>query len=573
MKPIISRLNSHAGMAIFPILFIWKKKKYRTLFLFSVITIFLTGCFHHFFRTGTLKGIDAATIQRLQSEQKYFILHANDRVMEMNNVKVGKDKIDADLTMLPQGHLHYLNPKIEKANQVKAKDKPMVLIEVHLYYTGNIDSTQSHFSTSLSKFNRVDVYEFDPKTTTFNHIMSVVGIIAGILTVVGIIALIAFAIACNCPQVYVDNGNNYEFVSGVYSGSIYASMERSDYLPLPSLKTGNEFKLKIANVKNEEQYINRMQLMKINHRPGINVLVDRHGNIFTYNDPQAPITAYFNNSADIKKIIAAKDNESYSFNSESNENGFSSATLSFKKPADAKKAKLIVHGGNSLWSGYIYHRFAEMFGNKYETWRNQKDKSDPKEMEKWQKDQSLPLMVCVDKKGRWEPVDYFAHTGNTATRDMIMEIDISNTVGEEIKIKLETVYQFWNIDYAAMDFSANETTGISYINASTAFKTGNMDQKETLKEKDAAYCRLSADEEVSLEFTLPDEKGNNETSLFLISTGYYHNIQKYEGTPDLKTLNSFKTKGSFDVYSRKQFSIIQESLVKASTINPVVSNK
>lgn len=573
MKPIVNRLSSHAGMVMFPILFIWKKKKGKMLVILSFCTLFLTGCFQHFFRTGTLKGIDASTIQRLQSQDRYFILHAGNRVMAMNNLKIGKDNLDADLSLLPADHIKYLNPKKEKPNQLKAKDKFVTLTEVHMYYSGSIDSTQSHFTAPVSGFNRIDIYEFDPGTTSTNHVLSVVGIVATVAIITGFVALIVALSTCNCPQVYVDNCNNYEFVSGVYSGSIYASMERSDYLPLPASATGNELKLKIANVKNEEQYLNRVQLMKINHRSGVNVLIDRHGNAFTYNKPQPAFKAFINNSTDIRKIIADKDNQSYSFNSENNENGFSSATFSFKKPANAQKAKLIVHGGNSLWSGYIYHRFAEMFGDKYEAWRDQKDKSDSKEMEQWQKEQSLPLMVYIEKNGHWELADYFAHTGNTATRDMIMELDVSSVTGDEVKIKMETAYQFWNLDYAAIDFSVNETTSISLIDVTSAYKTGNTDHKESLKVKDKEYCTLFADEEVSLTFNLQDEKEDNEISLFLACTGYYHNIQKYQGSPDLKTLNSFKTKGSFDDYSRRQFSILQESLAKASAVNPAVTNK
>lgn len=562
MKSIINQLNGHAIMAMFPILLIWKKKKSRMFFLLASLIVMLSGCFNHFFRSGTINGIDAATIQKLQSGEKYFILHAGNKVMAMENLKVGKDKLEADLSMLPADHLHYLKPKVDKPNVVKAKDKLVTLMEVHMYYEGNIDSLHSNFSAPLSKFNRIDVYEFDAKTTNFNHVMSVVGIVAGAAALTLVVGLIIALATCNCPQVYVDNGGNYDFVSGVYSGSIYASMERTDYLPLQAISPNDELKMKIDNVKNEEQYINQLQLMQINHRPGINVLVDRHGNVHTYKKPQAPLTAIINSSTDIKKTIAEKDNESYSFSSEKNENGFSSTVLRFKKPADAKKGKLILHGGNSLWSGYIYHRFAEMFGDKYETWRTQKDRSNPEEMEQWQKDQSLPLMVYVEKNGSWELADYFAHTGNTATRDMIMEIDLSNTNAEEVKIKLETAYQFWNIDYGGMDFSIDEPTEVLFIDAASVIKSGNIDQKSLVINKDSSYSRLVKDESLHLAFSLPARKIGKETCWFLSSTGYYHNVQKYTGAPDLQTLNSFKIKGSFDAYSRTQCSRINQVMAK-----------
>ena len=565
MKPIISTLSQHKSMILFPLLFLWKRKRAKIFLLLGLFTIILTGCFNHFFRTGTVKGIDAATIRRLQSEDKYFILHAGNTTLSMKKLKVEKDHVEADLDTLPDYHAKYLNPKTEKPNIVKAKDKPFTLLEVHMYYSGKIDSTATHFSAPVSSIERIDVYEFDPKTTSTNHVLSVLGIVGGVLTVVGIIAFISFMIACNCPQVYVDNGTDYEFVSGVYSGAIYASLQRTDYLPLPTIQTGHEFKLKVANVKHEKQYINQMQLMKVQHREGAKVLADRHGNAFTYREPQHPFSATSNNSTDLEKTIAEKDKENYSFNSGANENGFSSLTLVFKKPRDAKDAKLIVHGGNSLWSGYIYHRFAEMFGNKYDAWRDQKDKSDPKEMEQWQKDQALPLMVFIEKNGNWEPADYFPHTGNTATRDMIMQLDIRDIKSDEVRIKLETAFQFWDLDYAAMDFSANEETVISSINASFASKNGDADQRELLKETDNNYCQLQQDEELSIVFTPP---GNNKATdtYFLVSTGYYHNVQQYQGSPDLKTLNSFKVKGSFDLYSRQQFASIEESLSKATTM-------
>lgn len=569
MKPIINTLNEHRIMIVFPILFLLKKKIGRMLLIFSLISIVLTGCFNHFFRSGTLKGVDAATIRRLQSEDKYFILHAANKTMAMNDVKIKDDKIEANLDTLPDYHAKYLHPKTDKPNVIKSKDKRYTLFEVHMYYPGTVDDTSPHFSVPVSAIERVDVYEFDPATTTTNHVLSTVGLaLAGAF----FITLIIFMITCNCPQVYVDNGKNYEFVSGVYSGSIYASMERTDYLPLPSLQEGNELKLRIANVKNEKQYINRLQLMTVHHREGVKVLADRHGQVFTYAALQSPFTATIDKSTNIQKAIALKDKQTFSFDNSANENGFSNIILGFKKPGDALKGKLVIHAGNSLWSGYIYHRFAEMFGNKYEAWRDQKDKADPREMEQWQKDQALPLLVFIENNGNWEPVDYFAHTGNTATRDMIMEIDVSKVNSEEVRIKLETAFQFWDLDFAGMDFSVNEETNITYLNVSYAMKTANADQKEVLKEKDSKYCELQQDEELVLTF-IPPVSNKATNSYFLISTGYYHNTQKYEGNPDLKTLNSFRSKGSFDIYSRQQFATIEESLAKATTTRPPTTKK
>ena len=86
------------------------------------------------------------------------------------------------------------------------------------------------------------------------------------------------------------------------------------------------------------------------------------------------------------------------------------------------------------------------------------------------------LMVYVEKDGKWLFADYFAHTGNTASRDMIMELDLSDIKTDQVKIKLETVYQFWNLDFAGIDFSENRNTSSTLLVPTKAFKPDGIDQ-------------------------------------------------------------------------------------------------
>ena len=564
MKPITNRLANIAGPLLFPLYFIWRKAKKKTI-LFLLITIVLTSCFQHYFRTNTQKSVDAATIQKLLTEGKYFVVHFNNSVMAMQNIIIADDKLNADLIDLPKERLKYTEPNPDKANLVKVKAQSRTLMEVHLYSSSSRDNQQTHLSLPLSALNRIDIYEFDAKATSRNRVLSIVGIVAG---VTAIAMFVSFMVACNCPQVFVNNNGQYEFVSGVYSGAIYSSLERTDYLPLPSsVVTGNTYQLKIFNVKNEEQFINREQLLQVSHPAGTSVLADRHGNIFSYDKPEAPVSAIINEQVDIKKQLSSTDNDSYLFDGEKGDKGFSNVVLTFNKPVGVKKAKLIVHAGNSVWSGYIYHSFNALFGNGYDKWKEAKDKSNPKEMEQWQMDQKLPLMVYVEENGHWGPVDYFAHTGNTASRDMIMELDVSKIQSEYIKIKLETVYQFWDLDFAGIDFSENKTIVSSLINASSAVKTNGENEKESLSQCDKQYCHLGTDEGIMLQYPITASSGNNVNSYFLVSSGYYHNQLKNDNKPQTEELLRFRDDGAFDRFSRNKFSEIMNSLNKYTVNN------
>ena len=99
------------------------------------------------------------------------------------------------------------------------------------------------------------------------------------------------AIACNCPQVSIQNGNQFEFKSGLYSGAVNANLERSDYLLLDNFASSTDsVKIRIDNVNGEQQYINRLQLLKVTHPAGTKVLVDRNGKIYSYKAPVTPLS-------------------------------------------------------------------------------------------------------------------------------------------------------------------------------------------------------------------------------------------------------------------------------------------
>src|ERR1051326_7756750 len=341
MKPIIQRLHRPALFIFFPILLFLRKKIKGRIIIILMTGIILSGCFQHYFRTHTQTKADEAGIQQLMSINKYFIIHLKNRVAGVEHLTVSNDKIEADLVSLPPEHLKYLDPQTDKTNRVKLKDKTTALMEVHLYTTTGTDAGQNHLSLPLSSFNRIDVYEFDKSATNANHILSIVGITVVAATAIG---LIAFAIACNCPQVCVNHNGTYEFVSGVYSGAVYSSLERTDYLPLHNLQAvNNSFDIKIKNVNDEEQFINRMQLLQVNHPGSVNVLVDRHGNILSYDKLQVPVSATINKQADITKQLSVADGDQYLFDGEKEEKGFSSVSLTFNKPPGANKAKLVIH--------------------------------------------------------------------------------------------------------------------------------------------------------------------------------------------------------------------------------------
>jgi len=127
---------------------------------------------------------------------------------------------------------------------------------------GDRGSTQTicQYLDPLSSICRTDVYELNKGATAANHVGTIIGVT---LLVTTISAAISIAVACNCPQLYVEDSGSYHFTNGLYSGAVYSTLERTDHVLLSNIPAGVEnISFKIANGKEEEQFINQVQLLK-----------------------------------------------------------------------------------------------------------------------------------------------------------------------------------------------------------------------------------------------------------------------------------------------------------------------
>lgn len=537
--------------------------------LFAVL-IFMNGCFRTIMKTNSSEKINADTLQTLINAKKYFILHYRDQIVGLKNPAVSIDRLNSEIETIPAEHKKYLHPegrekmtgKIPQKQRlgIKKADKPVAFMEVHIYTMDSLQNMQA-VSLPLSSVYRTDIYEFDKSATTANHIMSWVGIAAGIALTAG---LIVFAIDCNCPQVFVENNGVYNFEGGVYSGAVYSTLERSDYLPLPNLNSvENNYTIKIGNVPDEEQFINEIKLLAVAHPADMQVLADRHGKILNFsNQTIQPVEANSSNGADLLSNIISNDSAVFSFDNVANSAGFSAIQLKFSKPAGAKSAKLLVHAGNSQWSGYLNNEFASLFGEDYTKWRIRQESAETEHPEQWQIDQAIPLKVYVETNSGWKYVDYFNLTGNTASRDMVMEVDLSAVSSEMVHIKLETVYRFWELNHVSIDFTPMLSLNNNIITAGSIFKNGATPLQNELAEKDGNYLHLENNDYVQIAFDRSKIPLNS--SLFLISTGYYHSLKKFTGKANLGQLAKFRGKGYFDKFSREKYRNMEALMAMAN---------
>ena len=495
-----------------------------------------------------------AVIEQIQKKDKYVILHQGEKAWHLKDIIINDaaQEMKGIVEPVPDNHVYYKAAKQDhRANRYKAKNikkKDLPVHEIHIYTTLNPEDQNSQVTITFSAITRFEVYDTHVGATIF----SALGVIA---IATGLVALIIVATKSSCPFVYTGDGENYTFAGEMYGGAIYPSLERDDYMPLPDFKpVDGTYHMRISNELLERQYTNLANLMVVEHPSSSGVLIDKNGGIQTIIHPVLPASTVTTTNKSADALVLKKDSISYLFNEDINDgNNSSGLILSFKKPTNSKSAKLILNAKNSFWLDYMYGKFNEQFGTYYNTFAEKQKKEKSQKLNQWSLDQNIPLSVFIETEAGWKFVDYFNSIGPLASRDVVMPIDLTQVKGEKVKIKLECGFMFWEVDYAAMDFTEN-VAKVSQLKPASAIDESGHDVSALIAATDSKYLiQPEVGNVATIEYRASAPQDGNAQSVFLYSRGYYEYIRNYENVPNILTLQSFKDKGGFTKFSKEQY--------------------
>ncbi len=195
-----------------------------------------------------------------------------------------------------------------------------------------------------------------------------------------------------------------------------------------------------------------------------------------------------------------------------------------------------------------------MFGNKYERFTEHRNQMPPEDNLRWMREQGLLLEVYLKTDAGWKFVDYFNTVGPLVTRDLVMPIDISGINSDEVTIKLQAGFDFWDIDYAALDFSENIPIDVMYVKTSLAVDENGNDVSAPLRDNDDKYLEQpDVGNKAILTFPVVPCSDSLIQTVILHTKGYYTKIRDYKGKPDITFLKQFKEPGAFTKYSKKRY--------------------
>ncbi len=516
------------------------------IYLMILALLHLTGgCYYFKVRTDAPS---AVTLTGLKNAGKTIIVHFGENKWQLTNAVV----IDNNLTgtFKPYVQLPTLKPlNVHGSNRYKVKnnnpvyDQRYLLNEVHLHLLEYADHGQDKVTIPINTIDRIEIYDKDKGATTASWILSSVGVAAGAFTVVAVIVALTKE---SCPFIYVWDGESYQFVGEIYSGSIHQPLERNDYLKLPSRPGNKTCSLKIANEVREIQHTNLMELLVVDHPEKSQVLVDKYGTVTLLNQLNPPTRAIALSGGEITDLVASRDNSSFQGTFPGSQAPLHEGIImEFPGKGNSQSAKLAIRAKNSILLDYMIGQFHDLFGAAYHSYMKKQEKGSPEQMRNWTHQQGITLALSVERSGQWEFVDYYNIAGPMAFKEDVLSFPLTGNESDPLRVKLEFGNLLWEIDYTAIDFSEAEPVHSFMVPISSAVTDDRKEISDLLREDDHRYYdQPEYMDQAIVTFDLPEPVQPNR-SIFLHTKGWYQVIRDPQGKPQTELLKSFRDPGQF----------------------------
>jgi hypothetical protein len=468
-------------------------------------------------------------------------------------------QITSTLDAVPVEHRAYTTGRTKTYR--KSLGQEAVLNEVHIFADTLVKAELDQKLTLMAKdIKKIEVIEKDKGRTTASYILAGLGLTISAILVITIIAAL---LKSSCPYVSVYDGEKYNLQGELFGGAIYPSLQREDFVPLNIQAVNNEYQIRISNELKERQYSDYANLLVINHPDDIKVLADVSGKLHTISKPEAPVKALLNNRIDVSRNVVYKDFSSCLFDDPASADNNGNLYLTFDNSKKKEQAKLVLSLKNSYWFDYLYGEFTKGFGSHYNRWIKQQHKKPASELQQWSEEQNIPLTISIKRNEEWKEVRKLKTIGPLLNREVVIPLEIP--ADDNVEVKLSTGFMFWEVDYAAIDYSKDEILSVQEIKPYLAIDENGANVLPSLLYADKNYLNQPKTGNAAvLKYKAIEKTKNQQQTVILHTSGYYEHVRDYSGMPKIAFLKGFSKAGAFATFSKNKFTEVKKKELMAS---------
>ena len=332
---------------------------------------------------------------------------------------------------------------------------------------------------------------------------------------------------CTCPYVYSFDGERYVVEGEAFSGSIFKSAKRTDWLKLGRLKVSDSCLVKISDELRETDFVDEAKLLVVAHPKETQVIPSFTGELHTVSDPLLPSEAVDFRGANMLRLLEAKDKNFWLSNpfgrrAEDLEDLRDGLVVEFLKPEESRSVKLLFNVQNSWWGAFLQAHFVGLQGGQVEKWYEELNSSPPARLQLFESMvREGMLLISVWDGNQWQDAGFVWEVGANAFRDQVVQLDISKIPGQILRVKLESTPGLWMVNSVQADYSVDQEVEVTELSPSRSIDRQGKDVSTLLEETDDRYYTMITGDWAELVFSCPPRNPDLQYSYIFKSTGYY----------------------------------------------------
>jgi hypothetical protein len=333
----------------------------------------------------------------------------------------------------------------------------------------------------------------------------------------------------SCPQVESFDGRQWVLDSGTFGGAIFEAAQRTDTDLLEHLTAvDGSYRLRMRDVGDETEHVDALAIEVVDHPAGVRVVPDFDGRLLTFGDIVRPTAVQDLRGADALGTVTSLD-EIY-WRSDISDRRLDVASdardgleLTFRKPAGATEAKLLLSGMNTPWSASLVGQFLYSMGPSLDTWYARLN-GDPSVRQAFFQFLLREAMLRVDvwTGEAWASRGVFWEAGPEVRKQQAVLLNIADVAGSTFRVRLHAPVGFWSIDEVAVDYGAPIPLRTQVIKARRATTRDGQDVRAALAATEGIRYKMIKGDSAELVFDAPPLPTVGWSRSFVLeTTGYY----------------------------------------------------
>ena len=340
----------------------------------------------------------------------------------------------------------------------------------------------------------------------------------------------------SCPYVYSWDGGRFVLDAEPFAGSFVEAAQRSDWARLDHLReAGGVYRLRVANELREEEHLDEVKLLVVDHPAGTEIVPDLSGRMHVLSSPVEPQEATDDRGADVRGLLARADGRTWLGNPFGREASDprqlrDSVVLGFARPARVEAATLALVARSTAWAPVLLHELLALKGRDLDAWYRQVNVDvfgrtlDELTLE------AVPT-VKVWNGREWALVDLLAALPTATAAAQAFRVDLGSLPAGALRVRIDGLPGTWELDRAAVDFGPPAEPRVTEIDPQLARTAQGEDVRPLLAAVDGRRHPMRTGDTVELRFSAPPAAAGLQRTVVLKATGWYRILVPATGEP------------------------------------------